>query len=935
MNLPMRRLRYTYAGTLCAFLVLSCTLRGQQPGFRKPPREVTEVVDGFLWIDAEDFSDYGGWTLDTQFVHLMGSGYLIANGIGTPVSNATTTVNIPRTAFYAVWVRARNWVKDHSPGTFQLCVNSQAIAHVFGAAASEEWVWEGGGRLALEAGPCELALRDLTGYYGRCDAIILTTDAGYVPPADREGVVNERARLTGLSLEPVDGGMYDVIVVGGGSGGCPAALAAARLGMRTALIQNRPVLGGNCSTEAGVGLNGASSHHDNARETGIAEETGRTKAFHGYSRYGQAFQHLAERQDNLTLLLNRHAFTATMSGTNRIAGVMTVDTLSGQIHEYRARFFIDCTGDGWIGYFAGAEYRLGREAQDEHGEDLAPVTADTLTMSGCIMGAGVGFRAVDVGAPAPYTAPPWAYELPPPGEDFGRTVRRVTGGEWWMEHPNHIDDIWEAEYARDELIRITYGYWDYVKHESALSAQAQTYALSAIPLYDAKRESRRLIGDYILTQNDVQSAREFPDRIAYGGWNIDVHHPEGILSGGDGPFYCNPRVPIYTIPYRCLYSRNIDNLLFAGRCSSVTHIALGTVRVQSTLSTLGQAAGTAAALCIRHDTTPRGIYEEHLAELQQTLLRNDQTVPGAVNEDPKDMARAASVTASSTTTHFEFGLEQVQLIHMHQLNMDRCVILNTSGQPHIDSVHLYLESENADPTQVVLTFSPDPPTPNVAGSSAATSSVPANSKGWVEFTLNYPTNSPQLWLRLPKTTGVSWRLMESAPEGCFRAYAHGAGWREITGEYYAFYTDPVFRTLTDFHPDNVINGRIRIWDGESNMWASDQTQPMPQWIELALPRTAMVDTVQFTFDTNMDTKMHYSSRPSECVRDYEFACMSGGRWATLFREEGNYQRHRIHRFRSVLTDKVRLTVTATNGDASARLFEIRLYRNKGSLLLFR
>ena len=909
------------------FLAVTGPLNAQQPGFRKPPREVSMVADGFLWVDAEDFDDYGGWTLDTQFVHLMGSGYLIANGIGKPVADASTAINIPRAGTYHVWVRARNWIQEYSPGSFQLAVNGQVSKPIFGEAPSDKWIWESGGSVGLEKGKCELALRDRTGYYGRCDAIVLTSDPGYRPPRDRAGVVRERARLTGLSLKPVDGGTYDVIVVGGGSAGCPAALAAARMGARTALIQNRPVLGGNCSSEAGVGLNGASSHQANARETGIPEETGRTKAFQKYGYYGQAFQHLAERQKNLTLLLNQHAFQATMGSKNRIAGVTTVDTLSGSIHEYKAKVFIDCTGDGWIGYFAGAEFRKGRESSNEHDEDLAPEEADGLTMSGCIMGNAISFRAADTGGPVTYNAPPWAYKLPS-RKEFGRRVRRVTGGEWWLEHPNDIDDIWGAERARDELVRITFGYWDFVKHQSDLRNKARTYDLTVVPLYDAKRESRRLIGDYILTQNDVQSARLFPDRISYGGWSIDVHHPRGILSGKEGPFHCNPRVPIYTIPYRCLYSKNIENLMFAGRCCSVTHIALGTVRVQSTLATLGQAAGTAAAMCIRHGSSPRGIYEKHVTELQQTLLKNDQTIPGIVNEDPRDLARKAKVTASSTTSHHEFGRKQVRFEDAHPLNMDRAVILNTGGQERIDHVYLYLESENAKPTPVALTFAPNPPAPGPSpDASTATTVVPPTSKGWVKFTLNHRTDSPLLWLRLSKADGVSWRLMDAAPEKCFRAYrgSGGSEWTEIKGQYYAFYTEPVLRTLTDFHADNVINGSIRIWDGKSNMWASDARQKMPQWIQLDLSRASMVNTVQLTFDTNQGTKMHTSPTPPESVRDYEFAYSKGGKWVTLFREEGNYLRHRIHRFDSVSTDKLRLTVTATNGDASARLFEMRVY----------
>ena len=241
--------------------------------FAKQKRAETKmVVDGFLYVDTEDFDDYGGWRMDTQFVHLMGSPFLMATGIGKPVEDATTTISVPKTGDYNIWVRARNWVKEHKPGRFKVLVGGKALEKEFGAADTDKWTWEKGGKLSLKKGDFRLSLHDLTGFYGRCDAILLTTDANYIPPEDKEGVCKERARLQGLSLEPKLAGAFDVIVVGGGAAGVSAAIAAARNGEKTALIQNRPVLGGNCSVEAGVGVNGAGGNHPGWREAGIIEE---------------------------------------------------------------------------------------------------------------------------------------------------------------------------------------------------------------------------------------------------------------------------------------------------------------------------------------------------------------------------------------------------------------------------------------------------------------------------------------------------------------------------------------------------------------------------------------------------------------------------------------------------------------------------------------
>jgi len=267
---------------LSLLLAVCGTAADAQDGsfFTKPHRAAVDmVVDGFLYIDMEDFAEYGGWHMDTQFVHLMGSPYLMATGIGTPVKDATTTFSNPETGTYHVWVRARNWIKDYAPGCFQVHINGAPLEKEFGAADTDQWTWEYGGAVELDKGPVALALHDLTGYYGRCDAILLTTDAAYTPPDCRKAVCEERARLLGLSMEPALAGDFDVIVVGGGPAGTPAAIAAARMGAKTALIQNRPTLGGNASVECGVGLQGAGWHHPGWRETGIIEKANGSKYF--------------------------------------------------------------------------------------------------------------------------------------------------------------------------------------------------------------------------------------------------------------------------------------------------------------------------------------------------------------------------------------------------------------------------------------------------------------------------------------------------------------------------------------------------------------------------------------------------------------------------------------------------------------------------------
>ncbi len=904
----------------------------EMDGFRKPERQTRMLVDGFLWIDAEDFANYGGWRFETQFVHNMGSPYLLAGGTGTPVADATTTIEIPKAGKYRLWVRAKNWYPPHSPGQFQVLVSGKQAEKLFGAEPHNRWTWCPGGEFELSAGKTSLALADRTGYFARCDAILLTTDLNYTPPEDLEAIQKERSRLTGLSLEPQQGGQFDVVVVGAGTAGCSAAIAAARNGAKTALVQNRPVLGGNASVELGVGVNGAGTHQTNARESGIVEEAGRIQARYEQPRVSESYRILAEQEKNLTVFVNRHVFGVDMADEKTIAAVRALDTLTGEIYAYRGRHFIDCTGDGWVGYYAGARYRFGRESSEEFGEDLAPKEADRITMSGCLMGnMAISFHAQDVGRQIDYTPPPWAAKLPT--KDFGRTIRRVTGGEWWLEHEGTVNDLDDPEFARDELIRITFGYWDYLKNHWPGRSAARTFDLVYVPHGDAKRETRRLVGDYILTQHDVLEAVMFPDRISYGGWSLDVHHPRGIYSGAEGPFDCNPRVPIYSIPYRCLYSVNIDNLQFAGRHVSVTHVALGTVRVQSTLATLGQATGTAAAMCLKHGVTPRLLGRDYITELQQTLLKQDQYIPNLPNDDPGDVARTAKVTASSFAAHEIFARENVVPDELHPLNMSRAVMFPRGIHRELKSVWLLLENVRNKAVEITArvrgaTEAGDFSSEEDLGSAKAI--VPPGKQSWVQFAVSAEIDSPMVWILLPKTEGVSWRLMTSGPYAACRAYGGGNGkpWTMVKGQYYGMYTDPPLTCEIQCHPENVINGVTRIVDRSPNEWVSDPAQPLPQWIELEFPEPTTINTVYLTFDTDMNASHHTVPLVPQCVRDYELSCLADGHRISLATITENFQRRRVHRFDPVKAKKLMLLVAATNGDRSARVFEIRAYHEK-------
>ncbi|MFQ6034383.1 MAG: glycoside hydrolase family 88 protein [Sedimentisphaerales bacterium] len=572
-----------------------------------------------ILIEAEGFEQLGGWVIDQQFMDQMGSPFLLAHGLGQPVKDATTTVALPVKGRYRVWVRTRDWVAPWkapgAPGRFQLLIDGQAVKTTFGT-EGQQWHWQDGGTVKIDKKHVTLALHDLTGFEGRCDAIVLTSDMGLLPLNEGRQMAEFRRKILGLPEKPEDAGSFDLVVVGGGIAGTCTAVSAARLGLQVALVQDRPVLGGNNSSDVRVHLGGKINLPPYPALGNVVREL--DSGYHGNAREARYYAdkkklRVVQAEKNIKLFLNMHAYKVEKKA-NRIIAVIARNTRNSRELRFVAPLFADCTGDGTIGYLAGADFQMGRESRDQTGESLAPEKPDKMTL-----GTSVLWYSVETDEPTAFPECPWALQF------TEQSCQHATMGNWDWETGLHRDTIAEAEYIRDYLLRAIYGNWAFQKNHSKDQAKYANRKLAWVAYIAGKRESRRLLGDVILKQQDIQGRREFPDAFVTTTWSIDLHYPQPKNAQQFAePFRAiaeqKPIEP-YPIPYRCLYSRNIENLFMAGRDISVTHVALGTVRVMRTCGMMGELVGMAASLCKKYNTTPRGVYQHHLAELKELAQR--------------------------------------------------------------------------------------------------------------------------------------------------------------------------------------------------------------------------------------------------------------------------------------------------------------------------
>jgi len=443
---------------------------------------------------------------------------------------------------------------------------------------------------------------------------------------------------------------FDVVVIGGGLAGTCAAVAAARTGAHTVLIQDRPVLGGNASSEIRVHVQGVSHLKGGLaeRETGIIEEILLHNRFinpqESFTVWDHVIYDFVVREPRLELMLNTQAIDVNMNG-DCIESAICWQSTTEMVYTLHAKQFLDCSGDGLLAAKAGAQYRTGREASSEFMETYAPKVAD-----GWQMGASLVFQSEDMGKPMPFKAPSFTLKYDAEKSHPGRKISGFQYGIWWVEVGSDFDIIADQEINRHKLMGYMYGVWDYIKN-SGKFPESENHALSWVGSVPGRRESRRFIGDYILSERDLTEHRHFDDAIAFGGWSLDEHNPGGIENLEDPPsFFHQFFDKVYEIPFRCLYSANIHNLLFAGRNISQTHIALSSTRVMATCALMGQAAGTAAAMCVRDSVTPRQLGETLIHELQENLIRDDVYIPNRPALDPQNLLKSASMAFSSSTS---------------------------------------------------------------------------------------------------------------------------------------------------------------------------------------------------------------------------------------------------------------------------------------------
>jgi hypothetical protein len=755
---------------------------------------------------------------------------------------------------------------------------------------------------------------------------------------------------------------FDILVGGGGLAGVCAAIAAIRqlnslkkVNPRVALINDRPVLGGVSSSEIRVPPIGA-GRNPWGFETGIISELLYEERARNHNRWEMGTANslwdiilweAVKKETGIELYLNTSIRSVLSKKNNEnitIEKIFAAQLGNETDYEFSATQFIDCTGDSTIAFEAGASMIIGRESKEKYGESLANDIGDDACMGSSLL-----FQAKDIGRPCPFKAPEYAAKYHSENSLFFRPHQNFRNGYYWIEVGYPYKTIEQNEEIRDELIRHVMGVWDHLKNHCTLfGKQVENWALDWVGMIPGKRGSRRIEGDTVIIENDLRTARLFQDRVGFGGHFFDLHTIGGILAADKpgNPVDTNPdlwdqcRLKPYPIPLSSLYSKNVSNLMMAGRNISTSHVANGSTRVMLTNALLGQAVGTASAYCVSKKLPSRECAKQFIEEIQQSLLRQSCFLHGIKNKDKNDLALSASVEASSESSLELNPLESEAKdpsVFRHKMDLALGTVIPVSSNT-INSIGLWLISEDAKSIPVNISIFSLENIWDIQNTQklvcTAKAIVSAGSKGPVQFEINQKVKSNQFYFITvePVKGELYWQFRRDHPTGVFSV------WRSATSGFWKYYRHERVEGFETFclniSPEQKPFAANQILSGETrpycftNIWVSDPKQLNHAWLKLKWKNLIEFNQIEITFDTDLsftNETMPEFTISKKCVKDYEISCFANGEWRTLIKVEGNYHRQNIHQFSKIFASEIEIIVLLTNGDASSRIYEVRVY----------
>lgn len=740
---------------------------------------------------------------------------------------------------------------------------------------------------------------------------------------------------------------HDLTIIGGGLAGTCAAIAAARLGARVALINNRPMLGGNSSSEVRVWVCGATAHGGQkfARETGIMgelflENQYRNEEGNPYY-WDQVLLDAVRAEPGIKLWLNtdvRDLEVVESDTDRRISAVTGWQQGSERTIRFESPIFLDASGDGLVGHLAGAEYRRGREAHAELGEEWAPTAADSHSLGSTIL-----LYTKDLGRPVSYVPPSIARDITETPIVIHRNIRAEANGcdYWWIEWGGELDVVHDNERIRDELWSVVYGIWDYIKNSGKFDAYNLT--LEWVGSVPGKREYRRFLGDHVFTQDDVMDQTRFEDAVGFGGWSIDLHAPEGVYHAGI-PAKNLFGAGVYHIPFRSLYSRNVTNMMMAGRNVSASHVGFGTLRVMATCAVVGEAAGTGAALALELGVTPRQLASQHPALLQQTLLRQDASLLGVEWTEPSDRALAAVASASTSLELIDVEAPAEGGCAYRFEEEDLAVLI--PADPSIAGIELFLQvgTVGALTAQLWETGGGENYLPGELMASAEIS-VPSTGAQWVKVPFTLAPASPRnVVVVITRAPGLALPLNDRpGPYGVLAMASRIPRVERLDRKPQANKWDAapfrrksfglrVSSPTAAYGPAKVIGGLQRPFDGPQ-MWSSAKiVAGRPEHVELEWESPQELSRIDLIFNDDVDEdliNLHHHHTPfpviPELARDYRVEAFAEGEWREVVRVEDNRTRRRTHDIAATRTTRLRVVIDSTNGSDWATLVACRAF----------